>query len=146
MYNLAEITVSYKPLLKLSEQPQISTSIDAYHVLKEAWSETISYCEEFNILLLNRANKVLAISKISVGGIAGTIADPKKIFQTALKGNASSIILAHNHPSGNLKPSQADLDLTQKIKEAGKFLDLPIVDHIIISDEGFLSFADEGIL
>jgi DNA repair protein RadC len=146
MYNLAEITVSYKPLLKLSGQPQISTSIDAYQIFKEAWSETLCYCEEFNILLLNRANKVLGISKISVGGIAGTVADPKKIFQTALKANASSIILAHNHPSGNLKPSQADIDLTRKIKNAGAFLDLPIMDHIIITDEGFLSFADEGIL
>lgn len=146
MYNLAEITVSYKPLLKLSEQPKITNSIDAYNILKDAWSESLSYCEEFNILLLNRANKVLGISKISIGGIAGTVADPKKIFQSALKGNASSIILSHNHPSGNLKPSQADLDLTRKIKNAGAFLDLPVIDHIIMTDEGFLSFADEGIL
>lgn len=146
MYNIAEITVSYKPIFKLSEQPQISNSIDAYDILKKSWGDKLAYCEEFNILLLNRANKVLGLCKISSGGIAGTVADPKMIFQSALKGNASSIILSHNHPSGNLKPSQADLDLTKKIKEAGKFLDLPIVDHIIITDEGFLSFADEGLM
>lgn len=146
MYNLAEITVSYKPLLSVSKQPQITNSLDIYEILKQCWGEHIAYCEEFKIVLLNRANRVLGISNISVGGMSGTIADPKKIFQSALKGNAASIILAHNHPSGNLKPSQSDLELTKKIREAGIFMDLPVLDHIIMTDEGFLSFADEGLM
>lgn len=146
MYNLAEITVSYKPTFKLSERPKISSSTDAEKFFRMAWSDKLSYCEEFYILLLNRENKVLGVCKISSGGIAGTVADPKMIFQAALKANASSIILSHSHPSGNLKPSQADLDLTSKIKEAGKFLDLPVLDHMIITEEGYLSFADEGLM
>jgi DNA repair protein RadC len=146
MFLLAEISISYKPLFKLSERPQIKTSTDAFNILKSAWSEDLSYCEEFLILLLNRSNKVLGVSKISVGGIAGTIADPKKIFQSALKANASGLILAHNHPSGNLKPSEADLSLTKKIKEAGKFLDLEVIDHIILTDEAYFSFGDEGLM
>lgn len=146
MYNLAEITVSYKPLLELSKQPKIETSIDVYEILKSCWGEHLAYCEEFKIVLLNRANKVLGISNISVGGMAGTIADPKKIFQCALKAHAASIILAHNHPSGNTKPSHADIEITKKLKQAGIFLDLPVLDHIIMTDEGFLSFADEGLL
>ena len=83
---------------------------------------------------------------ISVGGTAGTIADPKVIFVSALKCNATSIILVHNHPSGNLKPSNADTELTKKLKNAGQFLDLPVIEHIILTKGGYLSFADEGIL
>lgn len=106
----------------------------------------IGFLEEFKIILLNRANKVLGICPISLGGISGTIADPKLIFATALKASASGIILAHNHPSGNLKPSQVDIQLTKKLVEAGKFLDLGILDHLIIGSEGYLSFADEGLI
>ena len=83
---------------------------------------------------------------VSKGGQAGTIADPKIIFNIALENHAASVILTHNHPSGNLKPSQADLELTRKLKSAGQFLDIPVLDHLIITDHGFLSFADEGLL
>ena len=102
--------------------------------------------EEFWILLLNRANKIKSKHLISKGGQAGTVADPKIIFNTALENHAASIILAHNHPSGNLKPSQADIDLTRKLKSAGAFLDIPVLDHLIIADTGFFSFADEGLI
>ena len=102
--------------------------------------------EEFWILLLNRANKVTSKHLISKGGQAGTVADPKIIFNTALENHAAYVILAHNHPSGNLRPSQADIDLTRKLKSAGAFLDIPILDHLIITDEGFFSFADEGLI
>lgn len=98
------------------------------------------------MILLNRVNRVLGIYHVSSGGIAGTIADPKLIFMAALKGSASGIILSHNHPSGNLKPSQVDLQLTKKIVEGGKLLDISVVDHLIITSEGYLSFADEGLL
>ncbi|WP_026896710.1 RadC family protein [Daejeonella oryzae] len=102
--------------------------------------------EEFWIVLLNRANKITSKHLISKGGQAGTVADPKIIFNTALENHAASVILAHNHPSGNLKPSQADLDLTRKLKSAGAFLDIPVLDHLIITDAGFFSFADEGLI
>ena len=102
--------------------------------------------EEFWIILLNRANKVLSRHLISKGGQAGTVADPKIIFQTAIENHASSIILAHNHPSGNLKPSQADLDLTKKLRSAGTLLDIAIPDHLIFTDAHYLSFADEGLM
>ncbi|OKS85029.1 RadC family protein [Mucilaginibacter polytrichastri] len=102
--------------------------------------------EEFWILLLSRNNKVIGKELISKGGLSGTVADPKIIFHIALQHQASSIILAHNHPSGNLKPSQQDIDLTKKLYQAGKILEINVFDHLIITDDGFLSFADEGLL
>lgn len=102
--------------------------------------------EEFWILLLGRNNKVIGKELISKGGLSGTVADPKVIFHVALQHQASSIILAHNHPSGNLKPSQQDVDLTKRLYNAGKILEINVFDHLIITDDGFLSFADEGLL
>jgi len=98
------------------------------------------------VLCLNRANRILGWAKVSQGGLTGTVADPKLIYQIALKSNASSIIIAFNHPSGNLNPSESDIQLTRKLKEAGLMLDLPVLDHLIISSEGYYSFADEGLL
>jgi DNA repair protein RadC len=144
---VSEVQLSYKTTVKASERPQINTSEDAHRVLRSNWNyEIIEFIEEFKIILLNRANRVLGIVPISVGGTAGTIADPKVIFVSALKCNASSVILVHNHPSGNLKPSQADIELTRKLKAAGQFLDLPIIEHIILTKEAYLSFADEGLM
>ena len=144
---VSEVILSYKTTVKASERPQINSSIEVYEVLRENWNfEIIEFIEEFKIILLNRANRVLGIVPISVGGTAGTIADPKVIFVSALKCNAASIILCHNHPSGNLKPSNADIELTKKLKNAGLFLDLPILEHIILTKEGYLSFADEGLM
>jgi len=102
--------------------------------------------EVFAIVLLNRANKVNHFEIISEGGITGTVADPRIILKKALEEDAVSIILCHNHPSGSLKPSKADEELTNKIKEAARFLDIKVIDHIIVSDQGYYSFADEGIL
>jgi len=144
---VSEVQLSYKTTVKASERPQINTSEDAHRVLRSNWNyEIIEFIEEFKIILLNRANRVLGIVPISVGGTAGTIADPKVIFVSALKCNASSVILVHNHPSGNLKPSHADIELTRKLKAAGQFLDLPIIEHIILTKEAYLSFADEGLM
>lgn len=127
-----------------AELVQISTSIDVYEIISSQFKDLNH--EEFWILLMNRANRVTSKHLISKGGQAGTIADPKIIFNIALENHAASIILAHNHPSGNLKPSHADIELTKKLRTAGQFLDLPVLDHLIIADHGFLSFADEGIL
>jgi len=107
---------------------------------------TDSTYEQFWLLLLNRANKRISVENVSEGGLTGTVADPKKIFRIALERNAASIILCHNHPSGNLKPSEADIKLTHKLKEAGIMLDLPVLDHLIIGDEKYYSFADNGIM
>ena len=101
--------------------------------------------EQFWVLLLNRANEVIRPQQISIGGVSGTVADPKMIFKAAIEHLASAIILVHNHPSGNLTPSQADKELTKKVKEGGKTLDIPVLDHLIFSDNGYFSFADEGI-
>lgn len=122
----------------------ISCSRDAFEIMQSKLGD--KQCEEFWILLLNRANQVIDNVQISDGGFAGTVADPKKIFQKALEKNACGIILCHNHPSGNLKPSDADLQLTRKLKEAGLQLDLPILDHLIIGEEKYLSFADDALL
>jgi DNA repair protein RadC len=102
--------------------------------------------EEFYVMLLNRGNKVLGVSCISKGGIAGTVVDVKIILQTALKTNASSLIVSHNHPSGNLTASREDIKVTEKLKSACQLLDLSLLDHLIISDEGYLSLADDGML
>lgn len=102
--------------------------------------------EEFWILLLSRANKIIRKIPISTGGISGTIADPRKIFKAALEHNAVSIILCHNHPSGNTKPSETDIKLTKKLKDAGQLLDISVLDHIIAGDNSFFSFADEGLM
>lgn len=102
--------------------------------------------EVFAVLFLNRANKIISYKIISTGGLTGTIADPRVILKTAIQEEATAIVLSHNHPSGNLRPSSADEVLTQKIKQAAAYLDIRVVDHIIVSDEGYYSFADEGLL
>lgn len=144
---VSEITVSYRPRIKSSDRPHVSTSQEVHCILFNNWDlDKIELQEQFKILLLNRANRVIGIYEVSSGGMSGTVADPKLIFSTALKAGASSIILSHNHPSGNLKPSQADIALTQKFIKAGSFLDIAVLDHIIISSEGYYSFQDEGMI
>jgi len=144
--NLAEIKISYMNNVKPSDRRKVSGSADMADILRNVWSDRIEYVEEFLVICLNRANMVLGWAKVSQGGISGTVADPKVIFQVALKANASSIIIAHNHPSGNLQPSEADINLTRKIKDAGLSLDLPVLDHLILTPEGYYSFADEGLI
>lgn len=143
MQNIAEIEISYSPKLKTSELITVSSSDQAYEVLSADWKD-LRRIESFKILLLNQANKLLGISTVSKGGVSGTVADVRVIFQAALKANASSVILSHNHPSGNLKASQQDILLTKKIKEGGKLLDIAVLDHLIVTDVGFSSLADDG--
>lgn len=127
-----------------TKKEKITCSQDAYDCIRPHLLDIPH--EEFWIILMNRANIVTHKLQISSGGIAGTVADPKLIFKKALDYLASSIILIHNHPSGNLSPSQSDIELTKKLKEAGKFLEVPILDHIIFSDNGYYSFTDKGLL
>ena len=143
--NISEISINYNPQIKVSELPKIESSKDAETYFRSIWSPKIEYIEESYMLLLNRANKALGCVKISAGGTTGTVIDVKLIFHAALKSNAQILILAHNHPSGNLQPSKADIDLTGRVKEAGKLMEIPLLDHLIITAEGFYSMADEGI-
>lgn len=122
----------------------ISASSDVNELFQEDLS-SLQY-EEFHVLLLNQANMILKKQLVSKGGISSSIADPKLIFEAALSAKASALILVHNHPSGNLKPSKQDIAITSKLKSAGQVLDLPVLDHIIIAETGYYSFADEGIL
>src|SRR5690606_14404668 len=122
-------------------------SQDAYALFRENWNDlTINLMEEFKILLLDRNNHCMGIVPISKGGVSGTIVDPKLVFSSALKARACSMILEHNHPSGNTKHSQADKNLTAKLVEGGKYLDLTILDYIIVTDENYLSFADLNLI
>ena len=123
---------------------KISKSQDAFEIFHSLMGD-LPY-EEFWLLLLNRANRVVKKVKISEGGISGTVVDPKKIFQICLEQHATSIILGHNHPSGTVTPSEADNKITKKIKDCGQLLDVAVLDHIIVGDDRFYSFADEGNL
>lgn len=147
LFQVSEINIVYRPKFKASERPKVTTSKQVYDILINHWDkEIIELKEQFKIMLLNRANRVIGIYEVSNGGMTGTVADPKLIFSTALKACASCIILSHNHPSGNLKPSNADIRLTKKIKAGGELLDITVLDHIIITAEGYASLADEGLL
>ena len=126
------------------EQKTITSSKNAFELLYEDLADT-SF-EEFWIILLKRNNQIMSKKRISEGGIAGTVADPKKIFKIALDAQASSIILCHNHPSGNLKPSEQDKQLTRKIVQAGKTLEIAVLDHLIFGNDSYFSFADENML
>ncbi|MBR08000.1 MAG: hypothetical protein CMP48_09965 [Rickettsiales bacterium] len=126
------------------KQPRITCSDDAYQLLKPELSDLPH--EEFWIILLKRNNQVIKKEQISLGGVSGTIVDPKLIFKKALDALASGIILVHNHPSGNLKPSQADIKLTHKLKTSGELLEIPIYDHIIFTDQSYYSFSDESMM
>ena len=126
------------------KKPKISSSADVYELMQQEMLDQPH--EMFWALLLNRANHVMHKVQISSGGVSGTVADPKLIFNKALEALASSVILVHNHPSGNLKPSKADVELTRKIQDGGKFLEIPVLDHVIFTDNGYFSFADEGLL
>ncbi len=126
------------------EKPCIRNSQLAYECFYAHLSDLNH--EQFWIMLLNNANKVIKLEKIGVGGMTGTTADPKKIFKSALENNATSIMLCHNHPSGNVIPSNADKQITNNLKKAGQFLEIKILDHIIIGNDNYFSFADEGIL
>ena len=144
---IAEVQLIYKSKVPASQRRKITCSKDASDIFKENWSsDTLQYYEEFKILLLNRSNAVLGILAVSKGGVSGTVTDVRIVFQAALKSNASGIIVCHNHPSGNLNPSESDTKITQKIKEAGNLLDIQLLDHLIINDEDYYSFADNGLL
>jgi len=141
----SEVEIIYKSKIPASKRVQIRHSADAFKVLWEHWNkDTIEHHEEFKILLLNNKNAVLGIADISKGGVNGTIVDPRIVLQIALKAHSSGLILCHNHPSSNPVPSESDVAVTKKLAEAGKVMDINVLDHIILtSDQSYYSLMDE---
>lgn len=143
---IAEIEVQYKTDIKPSERVKIKSSSDAANAFRSVWKQPLELKECFYAMFLNRANKVLGVLLISEGGISGTVVDVRSIFSAALKANSSSILLAHNHPSGNRTPSECDLRITSKVKSAGELLDIQVLDHLILLPDGYSSLADDGYI
>lgn len=133
-----------RQMSEIRDRPYIKSSRDAFDAIAPMIMDLPH--EEFWILMLNRSNQVLKRVQVSLGGVSGTIVDAKIIFKKALEITASAIILCHNHPSGNLRPSSADIEITNKVKEGGKLIDVNVLDHLIVSERGYFSFADEGML
>ena len=143
-YNVSEIVLSYKTKFRASDRPQITDIEDAYKIFLRAWDDNkLDFVEEAKLMLLNRAHRVLGICTLSSGGITGTVMDTRHVFAAALKANACNIILAHNHPSDNLEPSNADRTLTEKMKAAGELVDINALDHVIIGRSGCYSLTGE---
>lgn len=142
-YKVGEVELAYKPTTR--SRSKVLSSAEAYQILLPTYKEgTIDYKEYFKVLFLNQASQVLGYTLISEGGITETIVDVRLILQAALLTNSVSLILAHNHPSGNLKPSKLDIELTKQIKEAAKLMRINVLDHIILTSDKYYSFADEG--
>lgn len=145
LFSVSEVELVYRNKVPSSDRIKITDSWSAYDVFLSAWDlNKMDLLEQSYILLLDQAHHCIGISNISTGGVSACIVDPKIVFATALKARASSIVLAHNHPSGNLKPSQADINLTQKLRQAGDLLDIKFNDHLILTPLKYYSFADEG--
>ena len=143
-----EVRLVYRTKVKASDRLQVKCSKDAFDIFMENWDlDSIEHIEEFKLMLMTRSNKVLGIASISKGGISGTVTDVRIILQLAIKANASGIIVCHNHPSGNLQPSESDIAITRKIKESGNVMDIQLLDLLIAIPEGtYYSMADEGII
>ena len=146
MATISNLELKAKKTPSNFEKVKIVSSKDAFNVIKQFYFDDIDIFESFFILCLNRNNQTIAYAKISQGGVAGTVVDIKLIAKYAIDCLASGVILAHNHPSGNLKPSNEDLAITKRIKEGLKILDIQVLDHIILTSQGYLSFGDGGIL
>lgn len=139
--------VKLKYISKGKEDYKVTTSAKAYEVVRPLFdNDTINYVESVWMLCLNRANNVIACKHISSGGTSGTVIDPKIIFTTALLTGASAVIMVHNHPSGNLKASNMDIKITEKLIKGGKLLDILVLDHLIVSEDNYLSMSDEGLI
>lgn len=144
-YKLAQFTTILSVAENIEEFEQIRSSDTIAKILRQSW-ENLNYKESFKIILLSRSNKIIGMETIATGGSSACVVDAKILFQSALMGNASALILAHNHPSGNLRPSSADISLTKKIADGGKILDIMVLDHLIMTEDGYYSFADNGMI
>lgn len=145
-FDIAEVNISYSLGRYFAPSDKITGANSAFEIAQDVCKDFIEHHECFYIILLNQSNKVLGVSLISSGGIASTIVDIRIVYQSLLKANAVSFIAFHNHPSGNLQPSEADKQLTKKLKTAGETLDIKMLDHLIITTQSYFSFADEGLI
>jgi len=147
LHNIPSIELSFKPKFKLRDRPKVSRSNDLYQILMDNWNQnTIGFIEEFKVILLNTSGIVLGLLPVASGGIGGVLVDIRLILVAAINSGASGIVLAHNHPSMNLAPSKADIDITNQIKQGAALLNIKLIDHLIISNDGYLSFADQQML
>jgi DNA repair protein RadC len=146
LHGVSEIEITYKPAI--GSKPEVTSSSDAYVILKEYYPENqIALKEYFVVMYLNQANRVIGVQKLSIGGLTSAVADVRLLFGTALKVLATGVVISHNHPSGNTRPSLQDRNLTKQVKEAGKLLDIKLLDHLILTpDEQYISMADNGDL
>ena len=142
---IAEVQISYSSHIKAKDRLKITGSMDAANAFRAIWP-AYDHIEFSYMLMLNRQNQILGYHQLSKGGMTGAVVDVRVIFQVALKSCATSLILAHNHPSGNLDISDADRKITNQIKQAGVILDIPLLDHLIMTTDSYLSMADEGLL
>ena len=144
---LAEVSIGYRTKIRPSERPKLTKSEDAYKYLKGIYSpDTIEHKEEFYIILLGASSIVLGWVKVASGNIDACMVDPRLVFQSAILGNATAIILSHNHPSGNTRPSQQDIEMTRQLKQGGELLKIKVLDHIIVTNDSYYSFGDEGTI
>ena len=146
LHGVSEIEITYKPAI--GSKPEVTSSSDAYLILKEYYPDNkIALKEFFVVMYLNQANRVIGVQKLSIGGLTAAIADVRLLFGTALKVLATGVVISHNHPSGNTRPSLQDINLTKQVKEAGKLLDIKLLDHLILTpDDQYISLADTGDL
>ena len=142
---IAEVQISYSSHVKAKDRLKVCGSGDAADAFRKIWP-AYDHIEFSYMLMMNRQNQILGYHQLSKGGISGAVVDVRVIFQVALKASCTSILIAHNHPSGNLEASDADRKITRQIKEAGVILDIPLLDHLIMTTDSYLSMADEGLL
>lgn len=146
-FRAAEVELVYRSKVRAADRPKVRAPEEAYAVLMEHWDAgKIGLVEQFNVLMVNHAKACLGIAQVSTGSTSSCLVDPKVIFATALKANASGLILAHNHPSGNLRPSDADVQLTRRLAEGGRLLDVEVLDHLVVTPEGFASLRALGLM
>lgn len=144
-YQMGEMELSYRPIIR--SKRKVTMASDVYNMLLPTFREgTINHREYFKVVFLNQAQEVLGYTQISEGGLTETCADVRIILQAALLANATALILAHNHPSGNPRPSRQDIALTRQVKEAAGIMRITVIDHVILTDGNYYSFADEGLL
>lgn len=143
---VSEFSIKYEKNFSFESLPKMLFSSSCVKVLREVWADDLNHIERFYMLGLNRANQIVNVSLISMGGVASALVDGKVLFQKALLSNSSSMIIAHNHPSGQCFPSESDKAITRKLVEFGKMIDLQVLDHIILTENSFYSFTDEGLL
>ena len=147
LFKVAEIELVYRSNIKAQDRPLITNSFQAYEILRDTWDyNKIELLEQFKIMLLDRKNSCLGITEIANGGLDACPIDPRLIYVTALKANACAIVLAHNHPSGNLRESKADIELTHRIMQAGDLLGIRVLDHLIITADGYTSLSDKSLI